>query len=219
MKPSNVLKITYRIVTMHNYKKKNHLIFILIFFSHSIMSMTNQIEIIGDSSQIDLAIIDKLHNEFQSGDHGYIDSFLLIQNEKIIFEKYYQVNYQELTRNKKSEQARIMNKNYGSLATPQYNYYNPEWHPFYKDTDLHTIQSVSKSVTSAIVGIAIEKGHLDSIDTKIVNYFSKYDHLFDSKLKRSISIRDLLNMASGIQWDEDSYPYTCLLYTSPSPRD
>ena len=208
MKPSNVLKITYRIVTMHNYKKKNHLIFILIFFSHSIMSMTNQIEIIGDSSQIDLAIIDKLHNEFQSGDHGYIDSFLLIQNEKIIFEKYYQVNYQELTRNKKSEQARIMNKNYGSLATPQYNYYNPEWHPFYKDTDLHTIQSVSKSVTSAIVGIAIEKGHLDSIDTKIVNYFSKYDHLFDSKLKRSISIRDLLNMASGIRWDEDSYPYT-----------
>ena len=111
MKPSNVLKITYRIVTMHNYKKKNHLIFILIFFSHSIMSMTNLIETIGDSSQIDLAIIDKLHNEFQSGDHGYIDSFLLIQNEKIIFEKFYQVIYQDLTRNKKSEQARIMNKN------------------------------------------------------------------------------------------------------------
>ncbi len=59
------------------------------------MSMTNQIESIGDSSQIDLAIIHKLHNEFQSGDHGYIDSFLLIQNEKIIFEKYYQVNYEE----------------------------------------------------------------------------------------------------------------------------
>ena len=208
MKPSNVLKIVYRMVKMNSHKKKKHFIFLLILFSHPIMSMVNQSESIENKNQIDLSIIHKLHNEFESGNHGYIDSFLLIQNEKIIFEEYYQVNYEELTRNKKSEQALIMSKNYGSLATPQYNYYDPEWHPFYKDSDLHTIQSVSKSVTSAIVGIAIERGHIKSIDTKIINYFSEYEDLFDSNLKRSITIRDLLNMASGIRWDEDSHPYT-----------
>ena len=142
-------------------------------------------------------------------DHGYVDSFMLIQDGEVIFEKYYEVDYKYLTRNKKNEQALIMNKNYGSLATPQYNYYNPYWHPFYKDTHLHTIQSVSKSVTSALIGIAIEQGHIESIDNLISIIFPKYDNsLFDSDLKRSITIKDLLNMASGIKWDEDSYAYT-----------
>ena len=170
--------------------------------------MTDQTDSIMDYKQLDLALLEKLHDEFKSMDHGYVDSFMLIQDGEIIFEKYYDVDYKYLTRNKKNEQALIMNKNYGSLATPQYNYYNPDWHPFYKDTKLHTIQSVSKSVTSALVGIALERGEIESIDTEIFKYFPNYDHLFESKLKRSITIRDLLNMASGIKWDEDSYPYT-----------
>ena len=101
-----------------------------------------------------------------------------------------------------------MNKNYGSLATPQYNYYNSQWHPFYQDTNLHTIQSVSKSVTSALIGIAIEQGHIESIDNLIIDYFQEYNSLFDSDLKRSIKIKDLLNMAAGIKWDEFTHAYT-----------
>ena len=190
------------------FKKNNIYIFLLIIFSHNLISMTDQTDSIMDYKQLDLALLEKLHDEFKSMDHGYVDSFMLIQDGEVIFEKYYEVDYEYLTRDKKTEQALIMKKNYGSLATPQYNYYNPEWHPFYKDTELHTIQSVSKSVTSALVGIALERGEIESIDTEIFEYFSKYDHLFDSKLKRSITIRDLLNMASGIKWDEDSYPYT-----------
>ena len=193
---------------MDTFKKNNIFIFLLIIFSHNLISMADQTDSIMDYKQLDLALLEKLHDEFKSMDHGYVDSFMLIQDGEIIFEKYYDVDYKYLTRNKKNEQALIMNKNYGSLATPQYNYYNPDWHPFYKDTKLHTIQSVSKSVTSALVGIALERGEIESIDTEIFRYFSKYDHLFDSKLKRSITIRDLLNMASGIKWDEDSYPYT-----------
>ena len=173
--------------------------------------MTDQTDSIMDYKQLDLALLEKLHDEFKSMDHGYVDSFMLIQDGEVIFEEYYEVDYEYLTRDKKTEQALIMNKNYGVLATPQYNYYNPEWHPFYKDTELHTIQSVSKSVTSALVGIALERGEIESIDTEIFEYFPNYDHLFDTELKRSITIRDLLNMASGIRWDEDSYPYTLSL--------
>ena len=193
---------------MDAFKKNNIFIFLLIIFSHNLISMTDQTDSIMDYKQLDLALLEKLHDEFKSMDHGYVDSFMLIQDGEIIFEKYYEVDYEYLTRDKKTEQALIMNKNYGGLATPQYNYYNPEWHPFYKDTELHTIQSVSKSVTSALVGIALERGEIESIDTEIFEYFPDYDHLFDTELKRSITIRDLLNMASGIRWDEDSYPYT-----------
>jgi len=193
---------------MDAFKKNNIFIFLLIIFSHNLISMTDQADSIMDYKQLDLALLEKLHDEFKSMDHGYVDSFMLIQDGEIIFEKYYEVDYEYLTRDKKTEQALIMNKNYGGLATPQYNYYNPEWHPFYMDTKLHTIQSVSKSVTSALVGIALERGEIESIDTEIFEYFPNYDHLFDTELKRSITIRDLLNMASGIRWDEDSYPYT-----------
>ena len=193
---------------MDAFKKNNIFIFLLIIFSHNLISMTDQTDSIMDYKQLDLALLEKLHDEFKSMDHGYVDSFMLIQDGEIIFEKYYEVDYEYLTRDKKTEQALIMNKNYGGLATPQYNYYNPEWHPFYMDTKLHTIQSVSKSVISALVGIALERGEIESIDTEIFEYFPNYDHLFDTELKRSITIRDLLNMASGIRWDEDSYPYT-----------
>ena len=165
----------------------------------------------GASSMIysnDYSAIDQLHMELENGEHGYIDAFLVIKDNKTIIEEYYEVDYQELTKNKKIEQSEIMNKNYGSLATPQYNYYNPDWHPFYKNTNLHTIQSVSKSVTSALIGIAIEQGHIESIDNLIIDYFQEYNSLFDSDLKRSIKIKDLLNMAAGIKWDEFTHAYT-----------
>jgi CubicO group peptidase (beta-lactamase class C family) len=101
-----------------------------------------------------------------------------------------------------------MRDNYGELARSQYNYYDPEWHPYYKETRLHTIQSVSKSVTSALIGIAIERGEIPDVDTKIMGYFEEYKLLFQDPLKKSITLRDLLTMTAGIKWDEFSYKYT-----------
>ena len=171
-------------------------------------SMINSNHSSNEPYVIDRSAINKLHIELKEGGHGYIDAFLVIKNKEIIIEEYYEVDYKQLTKNRRAEQAQIMNKNYGSLATPQYNYYNPDWHPFYQDTKLHTIQSVSKSVTSALIGIAIEQGHIESIDNLIIDYFPENNSLFDSDLKRSITIRDLLNMAAGIEWDEFTHAYT-----------
>jgi len=161
-----------------------------------------------ESKGMNSIVLKELHKEFKNSEHGYIDSFLVIKDGDIVFEKYYQVDYFEITKDSKHEQAKIMQKNYGTLATPQYNYFDSDWHPFYKDTNLHTIQSVSKSVTSALIGIAIERGEIDSLDTKIIDYFPEYKHLFIDEMKRSITIEDLLTMTAGIKWDEFSYAYT-----------
>ena len=187
---------------------KKLFIFSVLIISFQASSVTNMNQSSRSSHEIDISLLMKLNEEFKEGEHGYIDSFLAIQNNEIIFEQYYQVNYKDITKNSKNEQAEIMQKNYGDLATSQYNYYDPHWHPFYKGTNLHTIQSVSKSVTSALFGIAIERGEIESLDNKIIDYFPEYISLFDSELKRSINIEDLLNMAAGIKWDEDSYAYT-----------
>lgn len=58
--------------------------------------------------------------------------------------------------------------------------------------------SVSKSVTSLLLGAAIQDGYIGSVDEKITDYLprlkgSAYDQA---------RIRDVLQMASGVAWDE-----------------
>ena len=161
-----------------------------------------------ESKGLDSKILRNLHKEFEELKHGYINSFIVIKRNAIVFEEYYDIDYAELTKDKKDEQIRILEKNYGVHANPMYNYFNPEWHPYYKDTDLHTIQSVTKSVTSALLGIAIDKGYISDIDSKIVDFFPDYASNFKDKKKQSITIRNLLIMSSGMKWDESTHAYT-----------
>jgi CubicO group peptidase (beta-lactamase class C family) len=71
----------------------------------------------------------------------------------------------------------------------------------YKPTDVHSLQSVTKSITSLLVGILLDKGYLKSIEERVVNFFPEYK--IKDSLKSAITIKDLLLMASGISWNED----------------
>lgn len=68
--------------------------------------------------------------------------------------------------------------------------------------DLHDCRSMSKSVTSACIGIAVKKGLIKNIDESIFPYFKQYQNDFDEQKKR-ITIRHLLTMTSGLKWNED----------------
>ncbi len=59
--------------------------------------------------------------------------------------------------------------------------------------------SVAKSVTSLLVGAALEEGYIRSIDESVTDYLPR---LKNSSYAQS-SIRDLLQMASGVEWGED----------------
>jgi CubicO group peptidase (beta-lactamase class C family) len=89
-----------------------------------------------------------------------------------------------------------------------YNYYDPEWHPYYKRGQLHTMQSVTKSVTSVLIGIAIQRGELRGVDGKILQYFDGMTIANLDDRKRAITVRDLLTMRAGFEWDETTVPYT-----------
>lgn len=77
--------------------------------------------------------------------------------------------------------------------------------------DLHDCRSVSKSFTSACIGIAIKQGFIKSIYEPIYSYFPEYAKYFDSA-KQKITIRHLLTMTSGLDWDENT-PYLDLKNT------
>ena len=59
--------------------------------------------------------------------------------------------------------------------------------------------SVAKSVTSLLIGAALQDGYIESIDEKIPDYLPR---LRNSPYEQS-SIRNLLQMASGVGWNED----------------
>ncbi|MGD9344571.1 MAG: serine hydrolase [Candidatus Aminicenantes bacterium] len=73
----------------------------------------------------------------------------------------------------------------------------------YTADKLHTLQSVSKSFTSALIGIAIERGDIRSVEEKVLDFFP---HMFDIKnmdsRKASMTLEDLLTMRSGTDYHE-----------------
>lgn len=88
--------------------------------------------------------------------------------------------------------------------------------------DTHHLASVTKSLTSLCVGIAVDKGFIKDIDSPFLDYYQN-DTVPDRDTKNGITLRHLLTMTAGLEWDEWSLPYTDLrndvvrLYRSPDP--
>ena len=76
---------------------------------------------------------------------------------------------------------------------------------FTRDT-LHDLRSVTKSVVSALVGIANSSGAIPSLDAPLLDYFPEYKDLQVPE-RRLITIRHALSMSAGLEWNED-IPYT-----------
>ncbi len=75
----------------------------------------------------------------------------------------------------------------------------------YKRESLHTIQSVTKSFTSALIGIAVNEGALKSVDQRVLSFFpDSLTRDVDSR-KAAMTIRDILTMRTGTDYAE-GYP-------------
>ena len=68
---------------------------------------------------------------------------------------------------------------------------------------IHTLQSVSKSFTSALVGIAIARGEFKGVDEKVLDFFPDMKGIANlDDRKASIRLKDLLTMRSGTDYNE-----------------
>lgn len=66
---------------------------------------------------------------------------------------------------------------------------------------LNHVRSVTKSVISALIGIALEKGLIKSVDQPIGDFLLPVVDSLEAQKSR-ITIRQLLTMTSGLQWHE-----------------
>ena len=75
--------------------------------------------------------------------------------------------------------------------------------------DCHHVASVTKSVLSALIGIAIDKGYIKSVEEKVVDFFPKYISDAD-KQKQQITIRHLLTMTVPYPFEDWHEPLDVL---------
>lgn len=75
--------------------------------------------------------------------------------------------------------------------------------------DCHHVASVTKSVLSALIGIAIDKGYIKSFEEKVLDFFPKY--ISDAnKQKQQITIRHLLTMTVPYPYEDWHEPLDIL---------
>ena len=75
------------------------------------------------------------------------------------------------------------------------------------------IQSVTKSITSALIGIAIEEGCILSVDQKMMDFFPEYQDQITDPRKNDITVQHLLQMRAGYPWEESTEELFNLLFS------
>ena len=151
---------------------------------------------------LNAAVLDSIDSEIRAGRYGYVDRMLVIRHGRVAYDKRYTQDYDRIY----GDSAERTNSLSAHDVTSPYNYFSPWWHPTYQRGDLHTLQSVTKTVTSVVIGTAVTRGEFPSLDTPVLSFFdtTKVKNIDDRK--RRMTIRHLLTMSGGFDWNEN-LPY------------
>ena len=95
---------------------------------------------------------------------------LIVKDDKLVFEEYFPRVQSEIAASKPSS---------GVAPAPQY--------------------SVTKSVTSILIGIAIDQHLISGVDAKISTFFPEYAELLGKPERSKLRLKDLLTMSAGLR--------------------
>jgi CubicO group peptidase (beta-lactamase class C family) len=72
---------------------------------------------------------------------------------------------------------------------------------------LHDLRSISKSVTSLLLGLALGGDYAEALETPVTEYFKNLDIAFGDRAQ-TVTLQHVLTMTAGFEWDEWSLPYS-----------
>jgi CubicO group peptidase (beta-lactamase class C family) len=75
----------------------------------------------------------------------------------------------------------------------------------FEQNDLHESFSVAKSFSGALIGIVLDKGLIQTVDQPVYTYFSSWQQPGTPAIKKRITVKHLLTMTTGLEWDEEDY--------------
>jgi CubicO group peptidase (beta-lactamase class C family) len=137
-----------------------------------------------DEVNVDFELIEKAMSDINRGKYGEVHSMLIFKDDKLVLEEYFEGHeYQWDAPN-----------HHGALVA-------------WNRSMMHDIHSVTKSITSACIGIAIGRGFIESVHQSIFDYLPEYEYL-STDGKDQITIEHLLTMTPGLQWMEWNAPYS-----------
>jgi CubicO group peptidase (beta-lactamase class C family) len=135
------------------------------------------------SAGLDVQKLNEAVERIRNGTYKDVDSVLIIKNGRLVFEQYF------------SGYAWDYNSpNFRGKLTD------------YKADTLHNLASVTKSFTSALIGIAIDRGLISGVEARVLDFFPPYAHLGDER-KAKMTLAHLLTMQAGLQWNEGELSY------------
>jgi CubicO group peptidase (beta-lactamase class C family) len=120
--------------------------------------------------------LETLVGKIRHGEFGNIHSLLIARNGKLAVEEYFQG----------PDERR--GESVGNVS--------------FSVKELHDLRSVTKSVVSALFGIALAGDSSRSIDDPVLSYFPEYKDL-QTPDRLAIRLRDLLSMTAGWEWNEE----------------
>jgi CubicO group peptidase (beta-lactamase class C family) len=128
----------------------------------------------------DLNQIESMMSDIRNGVFTNIDSIALVRNERLVLDE---------------------------LIRTQLGQGDNDWGN--TDINKHSIYSVTKSVNSALMGIAVDQGIIGSLDEVVYDHFPQYSPFsnWDSR-KATTTIKNFLTMRHGLDWDELSVSYS-----------
>lgn len=158
-----------------------------------------------ESQGLSAAAFAALDKEIRDGVYGNVDRLFVVRRGQAIVNQRYPRDYREISR------GHVGPLGCGEGCTDasrmhEFNYFHPNWHPYYQGREVHTLQSVTKSIAATVVGIAIGRGDVAALDQPFLQYFKDRDlSRVDPRLQRA-TLADLLTMRSGIEWHEQDRP-------------
>lgn len=151
---------------------------------------------------LDEKVLANLASDLGRGKYMLVDSFHVFRCGTEVLARKYVHDYAQIYAKEAKTKGPL-----NARLTGRYNYFDPNWHPYYHGTDMHSMQSVSKTVTSVIFGVAITRGDFKAgLDTPVLKYFdvAKVKNVDDRK--RRMTLKDVLTMTTGLKWNEN-VPY------------
>lgn len=151
---------------------------------------------------LDEKVLENFDADLASGKYMLVDSFQVFRCGKEVFARKYAHDYAQIY----GKEAKTKGPLNARLTGP-YNYFDPYWHPYFHGTDMHTMQSVSKTLTSVIYGVAVTRGDFKAgLDTPVLKFFDAAKVKNVNERKRRMTLKDVLTMTTGLEWHED-LPY------------
>jgi CubicO group peptidase (beta-lactamase class C family) len=133
------------------------------------------------TENIDAEGLKELFERVLNETYKNIRSVLLVRNDKLVVEEYFQSWHGDA---QSRELTRALDR-----------------------VTIHPQHSVTKSVTSLLIGIAIDQQLIGGVEEKISTFFREYDDIFRDPEKDKFRLKHFLSM-SALAWDEWTYPFT-----------